>query len=593
MGGEQGAQRLRVAAAQPSLRKHVHRTGISNPVPATGNDQCDHHTMEAVRNGLLCEPYLLDPQPGSVHVVWHTEEPGRRQVVLTGLAVAGMTDRQAAVAATGRHRSGDGWRRFEATTTRLSRTREDAESGVPGHSYLTVTDRPVHRHRATVDGLPPGRTPYTVVSIDQQDRVTVTRTYSLAPAAAPGTPVRLLLTSDHQGRAMTLANLEKVAETVGCELDGVLAAGDMVQVPDRASEWFDAASGCAFFAALTGRGAGTIAGRTYRGAPILQHTPIFPAIGNHEVMGRWSDTDGLHSQFSDAVPRRVAEDGWDVTTYEQMFPYPRSEQGGPRWWARTVGEVHVTAVFVAQVWRTPAAAGRGRFQEATEDLERPERWGYGQHIFEPVGRGSRQYGWLERVLASTEARRARFRVVMFHHSGHSLGAHCVPPFTDPVQAVHHDPAAGPVTAVTYHYPFADDHILRDLEPLFSAAGVNLVLSGHSHLWNRFRNAAGVHWLDTSNVGNSYGAYERDSGALRTVPDHPDYHRDGDPGGLTPIVPTVAPLTDPAGRPLPYLSSNDITAFSVLDSGAGVVRSYRFDTRLPDSEVVLFDEFPLA
>jgi hypothetical protein len=527
--------------------------------------------------GLLCEPYLLDPQAGSVHVVWHTEEPGRGQVVLTGPAVAGMTRQEAVDAATGRHDDGDGWWRFEASTTRLLRTREDAESQVPGRTYPTVTYRPVHRHLATVTGLAPGRTLYRVVSIDQRDHATVTAAYSLAPAAAPGTPVRLLLTSDHQLRPMALANLEKVAETAGYELDGVLGAGDLVNVPDRASDWFDTASGTAFFAAMTGRGAGTIAGRGYRGAPILPHTPIFPAIGNHEVMGRWSETDSLRSQFNDAVPRHVAEDGWDVSTYGQLFPYPRSTEGGPRWWARTIGEVHLTALFVAQVWRTPAATGRGRFQEAAGDLENQRRWGYGQHIFEPIARGSRQYRWLERVLSSPAARQARYRVVMYHHSAHGLGAHCVPPYTDPVQTVHRDQATGSVTAVTYRYPLADDYILRDLEPLFSGAGVNLVLSGHSHLWNRFRNAAGVHWLETSNVGNSYGAYERR----------------GDPGGLPPITPTVAPLTGESGRALPYLSSNDITAFSVLDSGAGVVRSYRFDTRQPDSEVVLFDEFALG
>jgi hypothetical protein len=32
---------------------------------------------------------------------------------------------------------------------------------------------------------------------------------------------------------------------------------------------------------------------------------------------------------------------------------------------------------------------------------------------------------------------------------------------------------------------------------------------------------------------------------------------------------------------------------VLDSAAGVVRSYRYDTSDPTAEVVLFDEFPLT
>jgi hypothetical protein len=39
-------------------------------------------------------------------------------------------------------------------------------------------------------------------------------------------------------------------------------------------------------------------------------------------------------------------------------------------------------------------------------------------------------------------------------------------------------------------------------------------------------------------------------------------------------------------------SNDITAFSILDTASGTVSSYRFDTRYPDSEVVKFDEFSL-
>ncbi len=66
---------------------------------------------------------------------------------------------------------------------------------------------------------------------------------------------------------------------------------------------------------------------------------------------------------------------------------------------------------------------------------------------------------------------------------------------------------------------------------------------------------------------------------------------GDPGGLEPIMPTVAPLTDGEGTPLPFLSSNEITAFTLLDSAAGVVRSYRYDTAA-GGDVVLFDEFVL-
>jgi hypothetical protein len=562
---------------------------------------------------LLCEPYLLDPQSNSVHVVWHTEEQGRTQVVLVGSAVVTMDDDAALEAATGKRDGGNGWRRIAAETSRLSRTREDSGSQVPGRTYTAVVDRPVYRSLVRVTGLRASeRTPYRVVSVDHMGRATVTAGYSLAPAVPRRTPVKLLLTSDHQLMRMTPANLERVAETAGVRLDGVLVAGDLVNIPDRASEWFDSTGGSAFFAGLTGRASRTIAGRTYRGAPLVQHSPLFPAIGNHEVMGRWSDTDGLNAQFNNPQPREVAErrwretrragideetwlaqNSWDVTTYEEMFPYPRSTEGGPRWWSRTIGDVHLVILFATQIWRSAAANTRGKFSEAPADLADEGKWGYGQFIFEPVRKGSRQYRWLERELASSTARQAKYRVVMYHHPGHGLGDNSAPPFTDPVQKITRDPATGAVTGVSYSYPLADDHILRDLEPLFSAGGVNLVHNGHSHLWNRFRNADGVNWLETSNVGNSYGAYDVSSGASRNLPENPNNVRQGDPGGLKPIVPTIAPLTDAAGKALPYLSSNDISAFSLLDSSAGVVRSYRFDTRQPDSAVVLFDEFPLA
>ncbi|MBF9129626.1 metallophosphoesterase [Plantactinospora sp. S1510] len=573
---------------------------------------------------LLCEPYLLDPGPSSAYVVWHTEEPGTGQYVLLGAGVTGMTARQAVHAATVAADSGPDWRRFPAETHRLTRTREDADSRVPGRAFAAVTPRPVYRHLARLTGLAAGRTPYRVVSVDDRGRGTVTAAYSVAPAAPEDAGVRLLLTSDHQLKEMTPANLAKVAETVGFRLDGVLMAGDMVNVPDRASDWFDCGNGLAFFASMSGRAEHTIAGRTYRGAPLLPHTPLFPAIGNHEVMGRWSETDSLESQFTDPQPRQVAEahrsevnaaemnaaevdaagpDGpaedrladrsWNVTTYEELFPYPRSAAGGPRWWSRTIGEVHLVTLFVATIWRPGVTSGRGRYSEGAATRADPTRWGHGQFIFEPVHRGSAQYRWLERELTSAQARRARFRVVMFHQPGHGLGENSSPPFTDPVPTVRRDPASGAVRSVEYAYPLAEDHILRDLEPLFSATGVHLVHNGHAHLWNRFRNPAGVNWLETSNVGNSYGAYDVSSGVSRTLPEDPDLVRQGDPGGLTPIVPTVAPLTGPSGAPLPYVASNDITVFTILDSAAGVVRSYRFDTRDPDSPVVLFDEFPLA
>jgi hypothetical protein len=525
---------------------------------------------------LLCEPYLLDPRPGAVTVVWHTGAPGTVNAVLLGPEVAALTDESAAIAA--RDGRAPGVRVVPAETLPMARMREDAESRAPGGPYDRVVARPVHRQLALVDGLPDGRTPYRVVSVRADGTAALSGTHSLRGALPPGAPIRLLLTSDHQLGPMVPANLELAAETAG-ELDGVLHAGDMINVVDRASDWFDHENGRAFFAGFGGRASWTAAGRTFTGAPIISSAPLYPTIGNHEVMGRWSDEETLQSQYRDAVP-----DDWDVSTYEAMFPVPASETGGPRWWARTIGDVFVVSLFGTEIWRPERPGTRGTYAEQAEDRHAPERWGHGRFIFAPIGRGSPQYSFLVSALTSDEARDAAYRVVMFHHPSHGIGFNSVPPYTDPVPVISED-------AVRYEYPLADDYILRDLAPVFSAYYVNLVLNGHSHVWTRFRDTAGVNWLETSNVGNTWGAYHELSGRARIAPDGPDYVLQGDPGGLEPITPTVAPLTAADGTPLPYVSSNEVTVFTLLDSAAGVVRSYRYDTA-HGGDVVLFDEFRL-
>jgi hypothetical protein len=238
---------------------------------------------------------------------------------------------------------------------------------------------------------------------------------------------------------------------------------------------------------------------------------------------------------------------------------------------------------------------QGRYQEREADLATPANWGYGQHIFESIAPDSLQYQWLTQELASPAFRQARYRVVMLHHPPHTLGDNIVPPFTDPVPRYDRD-GEGRLRGVYYDYPIAQDQIAQHLIPLLESAGVDLVFYGHSHLWNRFRSPSGTHYLETSNVGNSYGAFWRDQTRPVPGPDHgnpQDYLAQGDPNGLEPVPPSlVAPQRDSQGQPLPYLASNDLTAFSLLSLPEGVVSSYYFDTRQPQSAVVKFDEFHL-
>jgi hypothetical protein len=110
----------------------------------------------------------------------------------------------------------------------------------------------------------------------------------------------------------------------------------------------------------------------------------------------------------------------------------------------------------------------------------------------------------------------------------------------------------------------------------------------------------MHFLETSNVGNSYGAYLGNEKRPVPIGDQAEYAATGDPNGLEPVIPTVAPLLGDDNQPLPYIASNDITVFTILDTGTGTVSSYRFDTRKaklspkdsPTSDVEKFDEFSI-
>ena len=49
----------------------------------------------------------------------------------------------------------------------------------------------------------------------------------------------------------------------------------------------------------------------------------------------------------------------------------------------------------------------------------------------------------------------------------------------------------------------------------------------------------------------------------------------------------------AEQDLPFVASNNLTTFSILDTGTGTIASYAFDTRSPASAVVKFDEFSIV
>ncbi len=545
---------------------------------------------------LLSDPFLQLPTENTVNVVWFTEFKGDRHLVKYGKQL-----RQQAI----------------ASTTKLSRVREDRDSQLDNPRAKSFRD--IWRHEAVVTGLTPNqRVPYKVESIQERQVVRSDR-FTLASQPTVGASLQILLTSDHQLMPMTTANLEQVVKTVG-QVDAVFFPGDLVNISDRASEWFDDLRGGAFFPSLQGKANYKLESNgtttTYHGGQIIQHAPLFTAVGNHEVMGKVSPDSTLKQEFNQPHPRQVAKEFYQSTainptndpqveadwiknnsfntdTYEEIFTLPKSSTGGKRYYATTFGDVRLISLYVTNIWRSSSleADAQGRYKESNSDLNKPKNWGYGQHIFEPIAQGSPQYEWLAQELQSKAYQQAKYKIVMLHHPPHTLGGNIVPPYTDPQPKLSYS-EDGEVQSRYYDYPIENDYIIRDLIPLLESARVQLVYYGHSHLWNRFQSNSGMHFLESSNVGNSYGAHLGDN--RREIPTYSpqNFAATGNPNGLPPIVPNIAPLIDDSGQPLPYIASNEITVFSIFNTATGIVSSYRYDTRQPNSAALKFDQFKL-
>jgi Calcineurin-like phosphoesterase len=540
---------------------------------------------------LLTDPFLQLPTATGVNVVWFTEFAGSQHTVKYGENLNQTVG---------------------AKTTKLSRTREDQQSRVgnqtqDGQVYQQPVIRNIWRHEAQVTNLTPGvRVNYRVTSVDKNGASVSSNVFSLAPLPVANTPLKILLTSDHQIKPMVAANLQKVTETIG-QVDAVWFAGDLVNISDRASEWFDDNRGNAFFPCLQGRGSYKMnwdgAKITYTGGQIIQNAPMYTCIGNHEIMGRFTRADSLNGEFDDTIPRDIGcklygdkhlkDNSFNTVTYEEIFTLP-NETGAKTYYAVTFGDIRLVVLYATNMWRFVSTddGRKGKYGESKADLQNPENWGYGQIIYEPIAKGSAQYNWLEKELNSLEFQQAKYKVVMLHHPPHTLGDNIIPAYTDPVQIIERDDK-GNIIDVRYEYPKSADYLIRDVVPLLEAAKVQLVFFGHSHLWNRFTSPSGIHFIETSNVGNSYGAaYGNRKRGNVPVMGSDNYIEIGDPNGLEPVIPTLAPVLDEDGNKAPYISSNEITVFSIFDTATATVSSYRFDTRKPDAEVIKFDEFKL-
>lgn len=543
---------------------------------------------------MYTDPILMNPTETSIDVVWFTLEPcEKNEVVLPNMK-----------------------RNIDADTVKLSRMRGGDTEKTRDDASIS---RDIYRHMATVDGLPinNGENAKEAYFVRSDDKIS--NTYSLNSLNMADSDLKILITSDHQNKEMCAANIEKAFETVP-DIGAVFIDGDLVDVPDSAYMWFD--SDNAFFRVLQGNAEHSINGVTYKGAPLLQNVPVFTALGNHEYMGVYSEKKSLSEQFNNPKPRNYAnklldnkadisdEEGqrefilnnsFNTITYDEIFGKSSDEKDYNHYYAFSIADARVIVLEVNRIWRLYNIGTPGKYSEIPGMGE--DTYGFGQFIFEPVVKGSRQYEFLEKELKSDEFRNAKYKIVMYHFDNHSLGNNSIPAFTDPVPKKVKYPITGQ-TMMTYDYPIEDDFIKNQLEPLFEQYNVNLVINGHSHLWNRFVTENGLNYLQTSNVGNSYGGVYTEKDARFTLPtsfnkndpyyiikdtwNMNNYALYGDPEGLEPVSPNKKELPEN----VPYLASNEITAFSIFDTKRGAIDSYYFDTTKPDSEVVLFDSFEI-
>jgi hypothetical protein len=281
---------------------------------------------------------------------------------------------------------------INATSARLSRMLEDEDSQIPesivaqlgDETAAGVRERKVYRHVAVANGLKAGeRIPYQVECVDDNGKRFRSETFTLQPLPGKGQAVSILLTSDQQNQPMSAANYQKVKETAG-QLDAILFAGDFVDHPNRASEWFDRtnAKRPAFYPALQGR-LNQLGATTFTGGALLQQAVLLGSLGNHDVSGRWRpESSTIKEMYNDPQPRWYAEFGhrramggrdrsFESVTYDERWEHPDTAPQGERYWSYQYGDVFVISLHVNRIWRMWGDTGKASSERHLRVLQIP------------------------------------------------------------------------------------------------------------------------------------------------------------------------------------------------------------------------------
>ena len=357
----------------------------------------------------LAEPYLLNATTSSISIAWITDvEPSAAEVEYGATEALGLTQ--------------------AATVYAL----DSLSTGTLYQSIATITDLPANTTYS-----------YKVVSASGVDE-TESETYTFKTAVPPGTPFNFIETSDLQLKDECPATAREMTKL---EADLILFPGDLLNNADIGKEWVggdEKSDTLAFW-------------RVFQNVELTQHTPLYPAPGNHE----WDYQDNVKDTPTYGI------EGDDLASYTQMFRplYPDQEHqpGGKHWYSFDYGDVHFVSLSVTRWWVGDVTVAPGRY------------------IWDPIKEGSPQYEWLEEDLATTDK---PFIIVIQHHPAFGSGSNIVPPF-------------GEVT------DYAEDYIHRDLLPLYENYGVDMVFYGHDHTLEHYY-IRGIHYGQFASFGNTYG-----------------------------------------------------------------------------------------
>ena len=644
----------------------------------------------ASQRALLSEPMLQNPGASDVRVVWFSEVEVGRHSVRVGTAL----DQEFVATTTRMSRmlEDNGSQVFQRITSGLTAPqvravyRHEARitSLTAGQrvAYVAVSEfagQAVRSGQYTLQPLPaPGQRLRILLSSDQQNNAMAAANFQKVVETLGGPVDAVLFPGDFVSQPNRASEwFDRVGGSGNANFQG----------------------NPSFFQSLQGSMQRWNPGSPYRGGEVLQHAPLYGCLGNHEYPGRWRldpatnnaanpTAVSINNMDNDPQPRWYAEwryeqvkasvnpgndaalrarwiddNAYEWTTYREMWSLPAGPEGSC-YYAQRFGDLYIIALDANRVWRGWGATERGKFTERFDNAtgrvtQNADDWGFGDLNFRPFGPGSAQFTWLQQTLQSEACRTAKHRILLSHQTMAGLGDNAVPvlaeiratveltdgsligPFANSQFAARWPEiqaalAAQRVRFVRYEYPLAGDIWRNHIEPLLQAANVQLVHTGHSHLWNRVR-AGNLHYLETANVGNSFGAMffatpqngvSAGQGPRGTQPGNPawatqttapvaanaggaprtalawnaaDYPTHGEPHGRSMVQPTlVNPMrtldrrTAPwAEQDLPFVASNNLTTFSILDTGTGLITSYAFDTRTPDSPVLKFDEFSVV